>query len=441
MPRPLAFAVCLLLLAGCSGKKNPDHQENISERILLDFRKSEEEVRQQLSRYYPDISDSLMRAWESDGRLEMKVLDGQKRYFNYAVNNLFRIDPAARKIKETLYPPKPDPLDSIRINNTGDILRNGQSGLTAETLRITYEYSITVDKDAVPKGENIRCWLPFPGDFSPRQSKVKTISTSPSGMRRSASTANHTSMYGEQKAISGEPTLFSYRASYEISGQWFDPATFKTQPGSSLNRKLKALTRENPPQVIFSPAVKQLADSLAGPETDPYKIIRSFYYWIDKNIPWASAREYSTMDSIPDYVLKNRHGDCGMVTFLLMSMARYKGIPARWQSGWMLHPGEENLHDWCEIWFEGAGWVPVDMSFGLQNSEDKKLMEFYLTGIDSYRLIVNADYGQSFDPPKKFFRSEPYDFQRGEVEWDGGNLYFNHWDYQLKIVSIEKISL
>ncbi len=81
------------------------------------------------------------------------------------------------------------------------------------------------------------------------------------------------------------------------------------------------------------------------------------------------------------------------------------------------------------------------MSFGLQNSEDKKLRDFYLTGIDSYRLIVNADYGQSFDPPKKFFRSEPYDFQRGEVEWDGGNLYFNHWDYQLKIVSIEKISL
>jgi len=34
---------------------------------------------------------------------------------------------------------------------------------------------------------------------------------------------------------------------------------------------------------------------------------------------------------------------------------------------------------------------------------------------------------------KKFLRSEPYDFQRGEVEWKGGNLYFDKWDYDMKI--------
>jgi hypothetical protein len=82
----------------------------------------------------------------------------------------------------------------------------------------------------------------------------------------------------------------------------------------------------------------------------------------------------------------------------------------------------------------------VDMSFGLQNSDSKDLKEFYLTGIDSYRMIVNEDFGRPLDPVKQFFRSEPYDFQRGEVEWKGGNLYFNQWDYHLKVISIEKIS-
>lgn len=120
-----------------------------------------------------------------------------------------------------------------------------------------------------------------------------------------------------------------------------------------------------------------------------------------------------------------------------MSMARYKGIPARWQSGWMLHPGEENLHDWCELWFEKAGWVPVDMSFGLQKTKDPILKEFYLSGIDSYRMIVNDGFAEEFDPPKKFYRSEPFDFQRGEVEWSKENLYFNQWDYHLKVLSIE----
>jgi hypothetical protein len=30
---------------------------------------------------------------------------------------------------------------------------------------------------------------------------------------------------------------------------------------------------------------------------------------------------------------------------------------------------------------------------------------------------------------KQHFRSETVDSQRGEAEWDGGNLYFDQWDY------------
>jgi hypothetical protein len=168
-------------------------------------------------------------------------------------------------------------------------------------------------------------------------------------------------------------------------------------------------------------------------------MIRSFYYWIDRNIPWASALEYSTFDCIPDYVLDQGHGDCGMKTFLLLSMARYKGIPGRWQSGWMLHPGEENLHDWCELWFPETGWVPVDQSFGLQKTDDPLLRDFYLSGIDSYRMIINTGFAREFDPPKKHYRSEPFDFQRGEVESPRSNIYFNQWDYNLDVVSIQKI--
>ncbi len=37
--------------------------------------------------------------------------------------------------------------------------------------------------------------------------------------------------------------------------------------------------------------------------------------------------------------------------------------------------------------------------------------------------------GATSCPPKKFFRSETVDLQRGEAEWSGGNLYFNQWDY------------
>jgi hypothetical protein len=114
-------------------------------------------------------------------------------------------------------------------------------------------------------------------------------------------------------------------------------------------------------------------------------------------------------------------------------MLRYKGIPARWQSGFEVPPDYENMHDWCEIYYEGAGWIPVDVDYGLQQTEIKVLKEFYLSGIDSYRLILNDGISGNLYPHKKFMRSELYDFQRGEVEWKGGNLYFDKWDYDINI--------
>ena len=36
-------------------------------------------------------------------------------------------------------------------------------------------------------------------------------------------------------------------------------------------------------------------------------------------------------------------------------------------------------------------------------------------------------------PEKKYPRSETVDFQRGEVEWEGGNLYFPQWSYHMDI--------
>ena len=101
----------------------------------------------------------------------------------------------------------------------------------------------------------------------------------------------------------------------------------------------------------------------------------------------------------------------------------------------MLHPNAENLHDWGEIYFEGIGWVPVDMSFGIPTyAKNENEKWFFLGGIDSWRMVVNSDFGESFSPVKKWPRSETVDFQRGEVEWQGGNLYFDKWSWDLEVI-------
>ena len=58
---------------------------------------------------------------------------------------------------------------------------------------------------------------------------------------------------------------------------------------------------------------------------------------------------------------------------------------------------------------------------------------FYLGGIDAFRLIVNDDYSKPLFPAKIYPRSETVDFQRGEVEWRCGNLYFDNWNYSMEV--------
>ena len=205
-------------------------------------------------------------------------------------------------------------------------------------------------------------------------------------------------------------------------------------PYDTAGALYKEYTAERETHIRFTPRIKELAANLTVGETNPLLKAQRIFRWINDHFPWASAREYSTIENIPEYVLDNRHGDCGQVSLLFITLCRCSGIPARFQSGFMMHPRAWNLHDWAEVYFEGAGWVPVDQSFGIptfaDNPEEKM---FFMGGIDSWRMIVNSDYSMPLVPEKKYPRSETVDFQRGEVEWEGGNLYFPQWSYHMDI--------
>jgi hypothetical protein len=74
----------------------------------------------------------------------------------------------------------------------------------------------------------------------------------------------------------------------------------------------------------------------------------------------------------------------------------------------------------------------MDVTFGQLHpapGDDPALQWFYLGGLDAYRIAFNSDFSQPLVPAKQYFRSETVDSQRGELEWRGGNLYFDQWDY------------
>jgi len=411
-----------------------DSLAQIAERIGLDFSVTEEEVMEQLKQRVGSFTAEDKTTWENKGWLEWRMIDGKKKYFNRAVSNLLLMKKFYENKGGRLQKIANDPAMIFRLKHTGEAIKlsdNQNTPVIPVNMKITY--SITVNPNAVPEGEKIRCWLPWPKNNHLRQRNVNLLSSSEKDYIISPDSAVHSTIYMESVSGKDIPVVFTVSYTYQSSAQYFNMNKIKILPYNKTSVLYTEYTEEQLPQICFTENIKNLADSITGLEENPAMIVKKIYMWFKENIPWTGALEYSVMPNIPEYVYSNRRGDCGMQTFMLMSMLRYKGVPVRWQSGWMVPPEDKNLHDWCEVYYEGTGWVPVDVSYDLQHTDNQNLKEYYMSGIDSYRLIVNDGVAGSLYPEKHYLRSEPYDFQRGEVEWKGGNLYFDKWDYNMSI--------
>jgi Transglutaminase-like superfamily len=413
-----------------------DSLMQISERIPVDFPLTEDDVRELLQKRFAEkYNPGDIKKWEAAGWLEYRLINGEKRYFSRAASNLMLLKNFHLERATADSTAAHDPELVFRKTHTERIISAcGKLQAPAEPVAMEIIYTLIVKPDVVPDGEVIRCWLPYPKENNPRQKDIYLLGVSNENFILSPDSSVHRTIYMENKAEKGKPTIFRISYSYRSSGLYFDPSALKILPYNKNAGLYRKYTAEHLPQICFTSNIRHLADSITGNEENPFEIVRKIYYWFSNNIPWAGALEYSTIPNIPEYVLANLRGDCGMQTFLFMSMLRYKGVPVKWESGWNMQPDCKNLHDWSEVYFEGIGWVPVDISYGLQYSDNQKTKEFYISGIDSYRLIVNDGVAGTLYPTKKFLRSEPFDFQRGEVEWKGGNLYFDKWNYDMKIV-------
>lgn len=411
-----------------------DSLSQIIQRIRRDFSISQTDAIQQILQKIPNADSAHIARWEKDKWLETRVIDGEKMYFRKAVGNLVRLAPDLDSLRQDeAY------LDTysrdFRLKHTDHIIKSTlRSGQLSDPIEMDITFTLTVKPNVIPAGETIRCWLPYPQEIE-RQNQIRLWKSEPEKHLISPVNTPHRSVYMEKAAIKDSATIFSVRFSYMAHSQYFSPEKLENdlKPYNTDSDLYKTYTSQRNPHILFNEKISQKAKEIIGKEQNPIRKASLIYDWIDQNFPWAGALEYSIIPNIPEYVMNMKHGDCGQVTLLYITMLRSLGIPARWQSGWMLHPNRVNLHDWGEIYFEGIGWVPIDMSFGNQDSKDSLIRNFYKTGIDTYRLAINNDYGRELYPPKQHLRSETVDFQAGEVEWKNGNLFYPLWNYHLDI--------
>lgn len=136
-----------------------------------------------------------------------------------------------------------------------------------------------------------------------------------------------------------------------------------------------------------------LGPYLAPPFDDTQARLRS---WLDENfldrptetVPFLSAlnsllfntlrytrREEHGIQS-SRYTLDNGSGACRDFAVLMMELARTLGLAARFVSGYMFAPADDNqrtvgaMHAWMEVYLPGGGWRGLDPTHGIWCDEN-----------------------------------------------------------------------
>ena len=415
-----------------------DSAKAIKSRLLSDFSLTYDDAVNELAKVYGPEVAAKAREFADKHYIETMVIDGVERVHRKSIRNLALLNPDMNNG----WTNRGSGASPQRIAEARTVLETSRGdGKTAATgdsavlsRKVHFRFSIDVPYDECLKGDTLRVWMPMPFE-SARQTGVKILNTSQddyivSGLDRSV----HNTIYMEKPVVEGENSHFDYEGEFLACGQYFSPEYIleNIKPYDTNGDLYKKYTAFEAPHII---RLDSLANAIVGDETNPFRQSEMVYDWIVSRYPWAGAREYSTIACMPEYVLEQNHGDCGQVSLLYISLMRSLGVPVRWESGWVTPVGQENLHDWAEVYFEGVGWVPVDCSYGrMTKVEDEHLRNFFTTGQDVFRMSTNKGVCGELFPAKRFVRSETVDFQLGEVECSKGNIFYPMWKKRFEIL-------
>ncbi len=480
-----AFLLCEgTIFLGESDERLRDESLETIRRIRREYDQTEAELVAAVSKTIDDFTAEDLRRLVGEGEVTCRMIDGEPCYFRREPGVMVRFSDeikrrraewdAKRKANEgdagasTSKLLDEDKSDFTLNNHLAEVAQAGRVAAEAGASpivmphRFQVRHTLTVkpaEAQLLPtlmhEGSQLRVWLPFPQEYR-QQSDVELVSATIDGRpyepQIAPSATNfdgpspiggspHRTTYFETIVTDpGKPIVFEQVFAYTMAGHYpiLNEGNVRELTDDAQTAFSLYLT-QRPPHLVFNDELASLTQQLVGDETNPYLKAKAIFDWWDANIRWVPEFEYGTIHSFADICMQRKRGDCGVQAVTLMAMMRSAGIPARWQSGFTTTPGKENLHDWSEIYLAPHGWVVADPSYGYRTSDDPLVRNFYFGHMDIYRIIVNLDYGQQLVPPKLTLRSEPADFQRGEVEVDGVNLYFDDWKWKYGVESVERL--
>lgn len=240
----------------------------------------------------------------------------------------------------------------------------------------TYEAVYVATLSDIPAVEKLDVWIPLP-QSGEHQNVSDVIIESPYEFTRHREAA-----WGNEYAhavIDDPPSSIEVRVRFNVTRR---EARMDGKGGTAGDLEL-ALKDDR--LVTLSPRVRSLADEVTAGRKSQVEQARAIYDHLletmtyDKVAPgWGLGDTERACDI--------RKGNCTDFHSLFMSLARAKGIPARFVIGFPTSASNgvvTGYHCWAEFWLDGEGWVPVDAS---DASKNPKLRDYLFGNLDPQRV-------------------------------------------------------
>ena len=408
-------------------------QREMMVRLPRQFPYSKGDALARVQEKIPDFTMEELEAYMDKGRITWIFINGVEHLAGSFFGTLSK-EPefAARLPKEEVDPTKVshEVLDRTgRLNRCMKIMQ--EKGKMA--ARITIRHTVQVRDEFFVPGETYRVFIPLPADCI-QQSEMEIIDCYGEPTHICAGEADTCSIHWEETMTENHPFWVEY--SYKHVAPYVDPSKIKADPVQP-----EFFTGELAPHIVFTPYIKALCAELTDGLTDPIAKARAIYDYITKNVKYSFVPDYFCMPDIPDTCLRTLRGDCGVQALAFITLCRCAGIPAKWQSGQVADPDSVGMHDWAMFYVAPYGWMFADCSFGgsafRAGAEERR--NHYFGNLDIYRNVTTNTFMADFEPSSKFFRYDPYDNQRGEVE--DSKRGYPRWEvrFDTEMVSVEEI--
>lgn len=404
-------------------------EKDILARLRREYTYSWDDAVKLMSEELTEFDPEELKFYQNEGTADWHYVNGKVYFHRRFFRTLTATKPEIRRKWKNL---SADPVEEREQRIMAEVREEMRTKGEA-AYRIHARCYLKIEDDAFRPGEKIRVHLPVPA-LAQQVKEVRILNITPEPTYIAPENSFSRTVFFEEEPQENH----EYSVEFEIVNRI---PYVKLSEDEVLAEQPDFETQEQEPHIMFTPYIRELVRELAGEETNPLKKARAFYDFVTTKVNYTFMRAYFTLENIPEFAAKNLKGDCGVQALLFITLCRAAGIPAKWQSGLCAGPLTIGMHDWAQFYIAPYGWLYADCSYGgsAYRAGDTEKWNHYFGNLDPFRIIMNSEFQQEFDPPKKHVRHDPYDNQLGEAEYEDRGLMGSEFDADHELIEIEKL--